>query len=197
MAAVSDLVEVAPDGHDLGLAIPSVFVWKSDRPGASPNRVPELTIHGDAGLHVRLGGVGDARDIGVTPPPTTDGTPDTDLDGLRVERLALETELPELHERLATLRGELARLKQEIRTAQRERDEARLVTTALLEQAADLSGDAPELGRDPGTPRTARPGSVVDGDRGPALRGPASLLRIPSDVLRFATRGAPRRFDDS
>ena len=58
MAAVSDLVEVAPDGHDLGLAIPSVFVWKSDRPGASPNRVPELTIHGDAGLHVRLGGAG-------------------------------------------------------------------------------------------------------------------------------------------
>jgi chromosome segregation ATPase len=119
---------------------------------------------------------------------------DSDLDELRLERLGLECQLPDLRKEHAAMRGKLARLRREIRAAEVERDGLLAMAVALREHVAETSEqteqDSEEL------PALRREDQALR-RRNSELEGPRTGFGFPMRFLRIGTWTGRQRFDDS
>ena len=179
----------------LDLPIPSILVRRDNRPTAPPVRVPELATFGITDIRVhsdRDDRVPDGRKVGWAP---LDFSSDPDLDVLRLERLELESELPDLRREDAAMRGKLARLKREIRAAHLERDGLLAVAAALREHVAELTSEQTE--QDPEELPTLRREVQALRRRNSELEGSRGGFGFPTKILRLGTWTGRQRFDDS
>jgi len=179
----------------LVLPIPSVLVRTDGRPFAPPVRVPELAPCAIGGIRAGNGVDGRVPDRSRASREPSDVSMASDLDALRVERMELESKLPELRSECSAMLSELARLKREIRSAHLDRDGIEAVATALREQIAELSLENREQEHEE-LPTLRREVQVLR-RRNSELHEPAPRFRIPIEILRVGFWNGKQRFDDS
>jgi cell division protein FtsB len=179
----------------LVLPIPSILVRTDRRPWAPPVRVPELASCAIGGIRVRGDVDGRVPDGSRASREPSDVSLASDLDGLRVERMELESKLPGLRSELSALLSELARLKREIRAAHVDRDGIQAVAIALREQIAELSVEQRE--QEDKELSTLRREVQVLRRMSSELHEPVVRFRIPTEILRIGFWNGKQHFDDS
>jgi hypothetical protein len=177
------------------LPIPSVLVQTDSRPCAPPVRVPELAHCAIGGIRARGGVDGRVADGSRASRELSDVSLASALDGLRVERMELESKLPGLRSELSALLSELAKLKREIRAAHVDRDGIQAVAMALREQIAELSLEQRE--QEDEELSTLRREVQVLRRMSSEPHQPVGRFRIPTEILRIGFWNGKQRFDDS
>ena len=155
-------------------------------------RVPELTtdaITGTLARGVLDGRSPDERQVGWN---TSNVLPGPELDVLRLERMELESQIPDLRRECVELRGKLAGLKREIRAAQEDRDVLFAAAAAHRKYVAELSREQPEqdqeeLPRCAANSRCSGRGTPSSRDRGP-IRYPHQDFPTPFLERQAAVR---------
>ncbi len=179
----------------LELPIPSIPVRRDGRPCAPPIRVPELTtdaITGTLAHGVLDGRSPDERQVGWN---TSNVLPGPELDVLRLERMELESQIPDLRRECVELRGKLAGLKREIRAAQEDRDVLFAAAAAHRKYVAELSREQPE--QDQEELLALRRELQVLRKRNSELEGPRVRFGIPTKIFQLPSWNGRQRFDDS
>ena len=186
----------------LELAIPSILVQRDSRPCAPPIQVPELAPIVIADILARVDC--EERVLGVSRfgQAPTDISSGSDLDVLRVERMGLESLLPELRSARDALRDELAGLRQEIRIVRLDRAELEelaelqaALEEAPLEQVDELPSD--QIDQDQEELLALRREVQALRRRNSELDGPPVGFRFPTELLRIGFWVGKQRFDDS